>query len=170
MEYWIGYTKNEEKTGEWVEKGMCLSEGSYRLVCEVLIYHTDGSILLLQRSPLKKKFPNFWEASVGGAAWGHETPLECIKREVFEETGCQAIGCVLVHYEICAIDQVISYSFVCVVKEEKRSLTLPPTEISAYRWVSVEEFLDFLETKEFIPTQRKRYAKYYQRLGLKLAL
>ena len=50
----------------------------------VLIYGTDGRILLLERADR----PGFWQ-SVTGSLEAGETPLQAALREVGEETGLQ---------------------------------------------------------------------------------
>ena len=51
--------------------------------------HTDGSYLLTRRDP-RKHYGGLWEATAGGSALRGETPLDCARRELREETGIRA--------------------------------------------------------------------------------
>ncbi len=56
---------------------------------KVLVFKTDGSMLIQKRSMLKDTFPGYWDVSVAGHVdWG-ETYLEAALRETYEEIGVQ---------------------------------------------------------------------------------
>ena len=59
MELWDAYDRNGNKTGEILVRGEPIPEGRYHLVSEVLVRHVDGS------------------------------PIDCIRRELREETGIE---------------------------------------------------------------------------------
>ena len=80
-------------------RGQPIPSGVYHLVCDVIVRHTDGTYLLMQRDP-RKHHGLMWEATAGGSALSGETPLECAKRELREETGVVAHDLVEVGREI----------------------------------------------------------------------
>ena len=47
--------------------------GMYHLICEVLVRHTDGTYLIMQRDA-RKNYGGYWEATAGGSALRGETP------------------------------------------------------------------------------------------------
>ena len=87
MEFWDLYDIDGNKTGEvWERKPgnyLEIPEGSYHLVSDILVKHTDGSYLLTKRHPEKDVYPGYWEASAGGAAHLGEDPEQCALREMF---------------------------------------------------------------------------------------
>ncbi|RYZ71892.1 MAG: NUDIX domain-containing protein, partial [Proteobacteria bacterium] len=57
------------------------------IVVDGFIYDPDKKAMLLQkRSPTRRLFPNFWD-TLGGHLEGQESISECLKREVYEESG-----------------------------------------------------------------------------------
>lgn len=87
MEIWDGYYKDGTLANIDLVRGKPIPDGLYHLVCEVLVRHTDGDYLLMQRDLKKDIYPGFYEATAGGSALKGENKLDCIKRELFEETG-----------------------------------------------------------------------------------
>ena len=70
MEKWDAYNSSLEKIDGMIlirgeEKS--IPSGIYHLVCDILVQHTDSSILLMQRD-FKKHYGGMWEASAGGSA------------------------------------------------------------------------------------------------------
>ena len=87
MELWDAYDKDFRKIqGITLIRGEAIPEGTFHLVCDVIVRHTDGSYLLMQRDK-RKHFGGMWEATAGGSAIQNESPLECAARELQEETG-----------------------------------------------------------------------------------
>lgn len=74
-----------------------------------------------------------------------ETPLECAKRELFEETGVTAddIG------EVGTVtDKSTVYKeFLCVTDRDKDGITLQEGETVAFKWVSREELLSMKKSE-----------------------
>ncbi len=149
MELWDAYDLHFQKVpGITLERGQEIPEGVYHLVCDILVRHRDGTYLLMQRHS-RKHFGGMWEASAGGSALLGETPPECAKRELREETGIAA-------QELQEVGRVVHPRHRCVYVEyvaftdcEKDAVTLQPGETQAYRWASAEEILQ-MTTKELI--------------------
>ena len=90
MEIWDAYDRNLEKIeGMTLIRGGKIPEGVYHLVCDVIVRHTDGEYLLMQRDS-RKHYGGMWEATAGGSALQGEKPLDCAIRELREETGIHA--------------------------------------------------------------------------------
>ena len=91
MELWDAYTADFKKIdGMTLVRGEeeSIPEGVYHLVCHVLVQHTDGTYLLMQRDA-RKAYPLMWEATAGGSALRGETAIESAFRELREETGIE---------------------------------------------------------------------------------
>ena len=87
MELWDAYDMNLNKIKDkTLIRGEAVPDGMYHLVCEVIVKHTDGTYLLMQRDK-NKHYGEYWEATAGGSALQGENPLECAIRELREETG-----------------------------------------------------------------------------------
>lgn len=139
IELWDAYKDDFTKIDRMIlQRGKSIPQGIYHLVCEIIVKHFDGSYLLMQRD-FKKHLGGLWEATAGGSAISGETPFECAKRELKEETGIREcnlseIGRV-VHYS----HQTIYYEFLAEVSIDKDSIILQEGETISYKWVSKEE-------------------------------
>ena len=150
MELWDAYNKDFEKVnGTTLIRGETIPNGLYHLVCDVLVKHTDGTFLLMQRDP-RKHFGGMWEATAGGSALLGENPLECAKRELTEETG-------IVSSQLTEVGTVISkdtiyVEYLCITDWNKYDITLQEGETVAYKWVSREVLLHM--KKDELVTER----------------
>ena len=139
MELWDAYDKAIHKIeGMTLIRGEAIPDGCFHLVCDIIVRHTDGSYLLMRRDP-RKHFGGMWEATAGGSALQGETPLECARRELWEETGIHATD--LVNVGQITSHDTIYMEFLCVMDWDKGSITLQAGETVVYKWVSREELL-----------------------------
>lgn len=150
MELWDAYDGNFRRIeGVSLVRGEPIPEGVYHLVCDVLVRHADGSYLLTRRDP-RKHYGGLWEDTAGGSALRGETPLDCARRELREETGIRA-------EELRELGRVRSANthyveFLCETDWPKDRVTLQEGETVAYRWVSREELIAM--RKEELVTKR----------------
>lgn len=86
-ELWDLYTKDKEKTGKTHRRGLPMPENYYRLAIHVCIFNSKNQLLIQQRQPFKKGWPNMWDVSVGGSAVAGDTSAQAAERELFEELG-----------------------------------------------------------------------------------
>ena len=161
MERWDAYDKaGHLLPGVTLLRGEPIPDGWYHLVCDILVRHTDGSFLLMRRAK-GKHFGGLWEASAGGSALQGESPLNCAKRELFEETGIQAgqlteLGRV-VHEE----HQTLYVLFLCVTCCAKNSIVLQAGETDGYRWVSEEHLLN-MTPDELCTTRMQQFQETWK--------
>ena len=67
-EFWDAYDKKFNKIeNTTLVRGETIPDGIYHLVSEVIVKHTDGSYLLMQRD-LRKHHGGEWEVTAGGSA------------------------------------------------------------------------------------------------------
>ncbi|MBQ7670766.1 MAG: NUDIX domain-containing protein [Clostridia bacterium] len=169
MELWDAYDKNFNKIdGVTLVRGEKIPEGMYHLVADVIVRHTDGEYLLMQRDP-GKHYGGMWEATAGGSAIKGETAYECAVRELREETGIASRELV----EVGRVEdgkQTLYVEFLCVTDFDKGGVILQEGETSDYKWVGREEllamnaselvtkrmqsFIDELAGKQITPTSR----------------
>ncbi len=139
MERWDAYDENFKIVeGITLIRGKRIPDGLFHLVSDVIVRHTDGDYLLMQRSD-NKHYGGLWEATAGGSALEGEDALACALRELEEETGIQSgelteLGMVVNHKS-----HTIFVEFLCITNRPKDKIILQEGETSAYQWVSKDK-------------------------------
>lgn len=142
MERWDAYDKNFNKIdGLTLTRGVEIPDGVYHLVCDIIVRHRDGEYLLMQRDS-RKHFGGMWEATAGGSAFLGESPLECAKRELFEETGISSEKLIEVGRVVSDEHRSLYVEFLCETDCDKDSVVLQEGETSDYKWVSRDELVN----------------------------
>lgn len=142
MEIWDAYDARLNKIEELtLIRGEKIPNGTYHLICNVLVKHKDGEYLLMQRD-LRKHFGGMWEATAGGSALQGETPLQCAERELREETGIVSADLTEVGRVVVEESHAIFVQFVCTTDWNKDEITLQEGETIAYKWVTKGELLN----------------------------
>ena len=65
-ELWDIYTKDRAATGEMHQRRNRMKAGEYHIVVHICIFNHKNQLLIQQRQPFKKGWPNMWDLSVGG--------------------------------------------------------------------------------------------------------
>ncbi len=138
-ELWDAYDAKLNKIGDvTLVRGEDVPDGYFHLVSEIIVKHTDGSYLIMQRD-MRKHLGGMWEATAGGSALQGENPLTCAQRELREETGIEAS-------ELIEIGRVLHHShktyyvdYLCVTDVDKNSIVLQEGETMDYKWVTADE-------------------------------
>lgn len=165
MELWDAYNRNGEKTGEILVRGEPIPEGRYHLVCEVLVRHMDGDYLCMIRSRKKPNYPLYPECTAGGSALMGDSPIDCIKRELREETGIEWDEFEEVNRTVRDCYATIFHSYVCTVDWPKDAITLQEGETEAYKWLTEEQFIELLNSDRMIPGQPERMEHWFRKMG-----
>lgn len=165
MELWDAYTRNGVKTGGVLVRGQRMWPGIYHLVCEVLVRHIDGSFLCMIRSRQKPNYPLYPECTAGGSALLGESPIDCIRRELREETGIEWDDFEEVNVTVRECYATIFHSYICTVDWPKDAITMQEWETEDYRWLTEEEFIELLNSGRMIPGQPERMREYYEKMG-----
>ena len=165
MELWDAYNRNGEKTGEILVRGEPIPEGRYHLVCEVLVRHMDGDYLCMIRSRKKPNYPLYPECTAGGSALMGDSPIDCIKRELREETGIEWDEFEEVNRTVRECYATIFHSYVCTVDWPKDAITLQEGETEAYKWLTEEQFIELLNSDRMIPGQPERMEHWFRKMG-----
>lgn len=152
MELWDAYDAHLNViAGQVLVRGEKIPKGVYHLVSEVIVRHQDGTYLLTQRNP-RKNLGGMWEATAGGSALQGESPLECVKRELREETGILTGDFIEVGRVLHQRHQTYYVNYLCHTDVDKESIVLQEGETSAYKWVTAEELRQM--SREELATQR----------------
>lgn len=165
MEVWDAYRQDRSLAGQDLVRGQSIPHGLYHLVCSVLVQHTDGNYLVMQRDPKKPLHPGMWEATAGGSAIKGEDPLTCIQRELWEETGIRMKTEDFHLVSSCTSPEKHSIHdfFVCVTDCNKETVRCQQGETVAYRWLTPAEFAAFFHSGKMIQQHRIHYQDYLQK-------
>lgn len=166
MEIWDLYDKDEKLVGKDWERSKVLSipNGFYHLICEILVRHVDGDFLIMQRDFNKETYPGYWEATACGSALKGESPLCCAKRELFEETGIVANDFIEIGGSVNNKKHAIFHSFFTTVDWPKDEIILQEGETINFKWISKNDFIEFMKTDQMGEGQTARYAAYVESL------
>ena len=156
MEILDAYNKKLERIhGMTLIRGEAIPDGVYHLVCDVIVRHTGGDYLLMQRD-IRKHFGGMWEATAGGSALHGEDAVSCAIRELREETG-------ITSHELTEVGQVISdenhtiyVEFLCITDCRKDGIILQDGETSAYKWVTKDTLIS-MKKEELITERMQRF-------------
>ncbi|MBQ2610427.1 MAG: NUDIX domain-containing protein [Butyrivibrio sp.] len=148
MEIWDAYDENFNKVdGVTLIRDEEIPDGYYHLVSEIIVRHTDGTYLMMQRD-FRKHLGGKWELTAGGSALQGADSLECAIRELKEETG-------VVTNKLTRIGRVqhCGYKtfyevYMCITNIQKDEIILQEGETSSYKWVSLDE-LSKMPIEEF---------------------
>lgn len=160
MEIWDGYRSDSTLAGCDIIRDEKMPENIYHIVSEVIVHHKDGDYLLMQRDYIKKKYPGLYEASASGSALKGETPMEAAKRELKEETGSATEQLTFISKSTDPSTQGLYYIYLCEAECDKESITLQGGETISYKWLSKVDFLEFVQSDNYIKDDRERKKVY----------
>lgn len=151
MEIWDLYDAQRRLTGETMVRSDNVPQGRYHLVVEVVVFSTDGRVLIQQRQASKESWPNYWSIASGGSALAGESSQDAAMREVQEE-----IGLTLDLHDVrprLTLHREKNFSdwYVVTRDVDPSTLTLQESEVQAVRWATKKEVLRMIEEKTFIP-------------------
>lgn len=133
MEIWDGYWEDGSLANVDLVRGEPIPNGIYHMVCEILVRHTDGDYLLMQRDFQKPNFGGYYEATAGGSALKGEDKITCAKRELLEETGIEAISLEEIGRYISAQSIINSFVLQIATKQEYLFKRAKPLHIGGYQ-------------------------------------
>lgn len=151
MELWDGYDIDRQFIGKDLVRGEPVPNGLYRTVVHICIFNSKEEMLIQQRQPFKKGWPNLWDISCGGCVLKGETSRQGAQRELLEELG--------INYDFGDIRPNFTYNFYngfddfyLIEKEvDPKKLKLQYEEVQAVKWASMEEILEMIDKGLFIP-------------------
>lgn len=146
MELWDGYNADGTLAGHDIVRGETPPADLYHWVADVIVQHTDGTYLVMQRDPNKPLGGGMWEIGAGGSVLKGETPYDGALRELREETGVVADKLILLSRITEARNPITGYNshysiYLCRPEMDKDAVTLQEGETVAYRWISAEQIL-----------------------------
>ncbi len=147
MEIWDGYNADKTLAGRDIVRGETPPFDLYHWVVDVIVQHTDGTYLVMQRDPLKPLGGGMWEIGAGGSVLKGELPYDGALRELEEETGVVADKLILLGEVTEARNPDSGYNshysvYFCLTDMDKNAVTLQDGETVDYRWISEKQLLD----------------------------
>ena len=154
MEVWDLYDKDRNKLSETMIRGETQREGTYRIVVHICIFNSKGEMLIQQRQPFKKGWPNLWDVSVGGNAISGDSSLQAAARELKEELGLDIDFSMM--RPSMTIDFPLGFDDVYIIHKDLdiTQLKLQYEEVQRVKWADLKEVLRLLDQGEFIPYHR----------------
>lgn len=141
-ELWDAYDKDFKIIeGVTLKRGEKITDWIFHLVCDIIVRHTDGDYLIMQRDA-RKHYGGMWEATAGGSALMGESPLQCAVRELFEETGIQTETLTEAGRVVDEKYHSAYVEYLCVTDCDKSSVKLQDGETSDFRWVDKDTLLN----------------------------
>ena len=150
MEYLDLYDINRTKTGETMVRGTKMPNDRYRLVVRVIVFNSDGKMLIQQRAAERNSYPNMWDFSVGGSVEAGETSSQGAERELLEELGLKfnlkgTLPSFSVNFEQGFDDfYIINYDI------NAEDVVLQKEEVQAVKWATKDEIKQMITSGKFI--------------------
>ena len=150
MEYLILVDGNDDQIGN-EEKVKChLPDGKLHRAFTILLFDKEGRLLLTQRSKSKMLWPGDWDGTVASHPRQSETYVSSAERRLPEELGltCKLDYLFKFEYHVPYKD-VGSENEVCGTLigtvDDPSSIKLVEDEISAIKWVTLDQLLSEIE-------------------------
>lgn len=150
-ELWDIYTKDRSATGKTHQRGNQMNAGQYHIVVHVCIFNHKNELLIQQRQPSKRCWPNMWDLSVCGSALAGESSSQAAARETAEELGLTLdFTDKRPHFTINFAEGFDDY-YILEQDLDLSSLTLQEDEVKSARWAKKEEVLKLQEEGTMVP-------------------
>lgn len=150
-ELWDVYDKDRRLTGRLHRRGDKLEEGDYHLVVHVCIFNSKSQLLIQQRQPWKKGWPNMWDLTAAGSAVTGDNSATAAEREVKEEIGLDIdLTNERPRFTINFPNGFDDY-YMITQDVNIEELQLQEEEVQAVKWVDQKELLKMVENGEMVP-------------------
>ena len=121
------------------------------MVIHICIFNSDGKMLIQQRQPTKKGFPDMWDVTCGGCSVAGESSRDTVHRELKEELGLDLSFNDIRPKLTVNFDNGFDDFYLISKDIDLASLTLQAEEVQAVRWASMEEIFAMIDAGSFIP-------------------
>lgn len=145
------YDENRVPLGKTAERYGKKGPGELRIVVHVCLFDSRGRMLIQRRTESKRIWPGLWDVTVGGGVDAGETTRQGAEREVREELGYALDLSGLRPSVTVNFEGGFDDFFIAVRDLDLHTLSLQAEEVSAIRWVTLEELLAMVDDGSFIP-------------------
>ena len=150
MEIFDLYDVDRTRTGETIIRGATVPENRYRFVVHVIVFNSEGKMLIQQRASDRPTHANCWDFSVGGSVVSGETSSVGATRELHEELGID------VNLEGKQANFTINFEkgfddyYIIDYDIDAEDVNFQKEEVQAVKWADKEEILSLIRNGEFI--------------------
>lgn len=144
------YNNDRSLTNKTIVRGNPIPANHYRMLVHVCVFNSEGMLLIQQRQNNRKRWPNLWDVSVGGAAMHNETSRDAAARELAEELG---ITHNFAHERpFFTINAKTGFDdFYIITKDiDLKTLKLQPEEVQAAMFATKQQVLSMIDQGTFI--------------------
>lgn len=149
MELWDVYDDNRNKTGKTHMRGRRMACGENHVVIGVILYNSEGEILITRRSPEKRSDPGKWENTAGCVQAG-ESSHQGALRELREETGIDLGPSELAYLCSRTVSNCFVDIYIAKIETDIKDLVFQPGETCGARWISFEDWEELLCSKDVV--------------------
>jgi isopentenyldiphosphate isomerase len=162
MEIWDLYNSDRTKLNKTMVRGNTFEKNTYHLVVQACIFNKEGKMLIQQRQPFRSDWPNLWDISVGGSAVAGDTSQSAIEREVYEEIGLKINFRGKRPNLTVNFDEGFSDIYLLEYDVDLSNLTLQYEEVQNVKWATLEEIIQMIKDKLFIPYYEELISLFFQ--------
>ncbi|TDL96632.1 NUDIX domain-containing protein [Macrococcus carouselicus] len=155
MEIWDGYDKELKKAGVDLIRGNLIPDELYHIVAEVVLRHTDGSFLAMQRD-WNKRGGGLFEITAGGSILKGEEIEAGAVRELQEETGIKVESLSPLYNLTSDVNQTHYFGYLAYTGAAKDSVTLQEKETIDYKWIAEADMANYILSDEVVFSTRDR--------------
>lgn len=153
-------------------RGEPLPKGRFHLVVHVCVFNSKGEMLIQQRQPFKKGWPNLWDVSVGGSACQGESSFLAAERETLEELGLELDLSRQRPFLTICFEGGFDDIYLIQKDVEISKLLLQEEEVQAVQWANLNQVEQMIADGLFIPYHNGLlpllFAMYRQRGAIRL--
>ena len=168
MEIFDIYDKNRVKTAKTRARGEKPLPGEYVLIVMVLIFNSNGQMLIQRRQDNLDWAPGMWTMTAGGGTQSGETTAAAAVRELREELGIEVI---LPPRPQFSMTHKFGFSDYYLITDDIdiSRIKVPNAEVAEVRWVDKAEMLAMAAAGECVP-YRPSFVEFCFDMGQKYGL
>ena len=144
------YDYKGERTGKVIQRGTRLLPGEYMKTVLIVIFNSEGKMLIQRRVPEKEHWGGLWDLSCCGAVIAGEEPRTAAMRELKEELGLTVDLTRERPVFVNAWKDGTNDAFVIHMDLNPSELTLQKEEVAEARFATEDEILEMIRQETFI--------------------
>ncbi|OGL22103.1 hypothetical protein A2707_02005 [Candidatus Saccharibacteria bacterium RIFCSPHIGHO2_01_FULL_45_15] len=143
-----------QPTGERMTLDQANDQGRWHHTAHIVLYTSDGQILVQKRASGIVRYPSLIDITVGGVVYAEETPEMAIVRRVSEELGVQIepenlhkLGTTKYNHQVKRYDKhvrVILHNYIAELPDANVSLRYMQNEVSWAGFISLKQAEQFI--------------------------